>query len=164
MHFPFISYQSDQSFLRCGQNSVWPWKNTSEIFKEICQNNMMSGSHFLAQTSKFMLIYATAVTLGQGYRKIIQYISPNPYNLCAKYLRFSWNILDVRGKSCCCIGRGVGRRGRNELKTQSHPRPRWLKDTIKLVWCQSHKFWNPCTAKVMEILNWKEYIWNWIWI
>ena len=34
MHFLFVSHQSDQSFLRYGQNSVWPWKNTSEIFKE----------------------------------------------------------------------------------------------------------------------------------
>ena len=30
----FVSHQSDQPFLRYGQNSVWPWKNTSEIFKE----------------------------------------------------------------------------------------------------------------------------------
>ena len=34
MHFLFDSHQSDQPFLRYGQNSVWPWKNTSEIFKE----------------------------------------------------------------------------------------------------------------------------------
>ena len=49
----------------------------------------MPGSHFIAQTSKFMLIDATAVTLGQGQGKVIQYISPNPYILCAKYLRSS---------------------------------------------------------------------------
>ena len=49
----------------------------------------MSGSPFIAQTSKFMLIYATAVTLGQGYGKVVQYISPDPYILCAKYLKFS---------------------------------------------------------------------------
>ena len=30
----FISHQWDQPFLRYGQNSVWLWKNTSEIFKE----------------------------------------------------------------------------------------------------------------------------------
>ena len=54
----------------------------------------MSGSHFIAQTSKFMLIDATAVTLGQGHGKVI----PDPYNLCAKYLRFSWKGLDPRGK------------------------------------------------------------------
>ena len=64
-----------------------------------------------------MLIDATAVTLGQGHGKVIQYISPDPYNLCAKYLRFSWNGLDVRGKSCCGGGRGGGRGGGNELKT-----------------------------------------------
>ena len=34
MHFLFVSHQSDQPFLRYGQNSVWPWKITSEIFKE----------------------------------------------------------------------------------------------------------------------------------
>ena len=32
-HFLFVSHESDQSFLRYGQNNVWPWKNTSEIFK-----------------------------------------------------------------------------------------------------------------------------------
>ena len=49
----------------------------------------MSGSHFIAQTSKFLLIDATTVTLGQGHGKVIQYISPDPYILCAKYLSFS---------------------------------------------------------------------------
>ena len=34
MHFLFVSHQSDQPFLRYGKNSVWPWKNTSENFKE----------------------------------------------------------------------------------------------------------------------------------
>ena len=60
-----------------------------------------SGSHFIAQTSKFLLIDATAVTLGQGHGKVIQYIFPDPYILCAKYLRFSSNGFDVRGKTCC---------------------------------------------------------------
>ena len=32
MLFLFVSHQSDQPFLRCGQNSVWPRKNTSNIF------------------------------------------------------------------------------------------------------------------------------------
>ena len=74
----------------------------------------MSGSHFIAQTSKFLLIDATAATLGQGHGKVIQYISPDPYILCAKYERFSSNGFDVRGKSFCGGGRG---RGGNELKT-----------------------------------------------
>ena len=39
MHYLFASHQSDQPFLRYGQNSVWLWKNTSEILKKICQNN-----------------------------------------------------------------------------------------------------------------------------
>ena len=65
----------------------------------------MSGSLFITQASKFLEIDATAVTLGQGHRKFIQYISPEPYILCAKYLRFSSNSFDVRGKSCCGGGR-----------------------------------------------------------
>ena len=28
---PFVSHQSDRPFLGYGQNSVWPWKNTSEF-------------------------------------------------------------------------------------------------------------------------------------
>ena len=77
----------------------------------------MSGSHFIVQTSKFLLIVATAVTLGTGHLKVIQYISPDSYILCAKYQRFSWNGFDVRGKSCCGGGRGGGGGGGNELKT-----------------------------------------------
>ena len=38
----------------------------------------MSGSHFIAQTSKFFTIDATAVALGQGHGKVIEYISPDP--------------------------------------------------------------------------------------
>ena len=34
MYFFSVSHQLDQPFLRFGQNNVWPWKNTSEIFKE----------------------------------------------------------------------------------------------------------------------------------
>ena len=77
----------------------------------------MSGSYFTAQTRKFGLINATAVTLGQGHGKVIQYISPDPYILYAKYERFSSNGFDVRGKSFCGGGHGRGRRGGNELKT-----------------------------------------------
>ena len=77
----------------------------------------MSGSQFITQTSKFLLINATAMTLGQGQGKVIQYISPDPYILCAKYQRFSFNSFDVRGKSFCGGGRGGRGRGGNELKT-----------------------------------------------
>ena len=76
----------------------------------------MSGSHFIVRTNKFLLINATAVTLGQGHEKVIQYISPDLYILCPKYLRFSSNVFDVRGKSCCSRGRRGGRGG-NKLKT-----------------------------------------------
>ena len=65
----------------------------------------MSGFHFIMQTSKCLLINATAVTLGQGHGKVIQYISPDLYIVCSKYLRFSSKGFDVRGKSCCGGGR-----------------------------------------------------------
>ena len=42
-------------------------------------NDPMRGSHFIAQTSKFLLIDATAVTLGQCHVKVTQDISPDPY-------------------------------------------------------------------------------------
>ena len=41
-------------------------------------NDPMSGSHFIVQTSKFLITHATAVTLGQGHGKVIEYISPDP--------------------------------------------------------------------------------------
>ena len=81
----------------------------------------MSGSHFIVQTSKFLLINATAVTLGQGHGKVIQHISLDTYILWVTYLRFSSNGFDVRGKSCCGGGGGGGGRG-GGLKTYSHPR------------------------------------------
>ena len=83
------------------------------------RSDLMSGSYFIAQTSTFLVINATAVTLGQGHRKVIQHISPYPYILCAKYLRFSSNILDMRGKSVCGGGRSGsgGGCGGNKLKT-----------------------------------------------
>ena len=83
----------------------------------------MSSSYFIAQKSKFLLINATAMTLGQGHGNVIQYISPDPYILCAKYKRFSSNDFDLRGKSFCGGGRGGrgrggrGGRGGNELNT-----------------------------------------------
>ena len=80
-------------------------------------SDLKSGFHFISQTSKFLLIDATAVTLGQGQGKVIQYISQDPYILCVKYLRISSNGDDVRGKSCCGGGRGGGGGGGNELKT-----------------------------------------------
>ena len=66
----------------------------------------MSGSDFIAQTSKFLPINATAATLGQGHGNVIQYISPDPCIICVKYLRFSWNGFDMWDKSCCGGGRG----------------------------------------------------------
>ena len=86
-------------------------------------SDLMSDSYFIAHTSKFLLIDATAVTMGQGHGKVIQYISPDPYILYAKYLRFSSNGFDTKGKSFCGGGRGGGGSGRggNELKNKKSP-------------------------------------------
>ena len=65
---------------------------------------------FSFHINKFLLIDATA--LGQGHGKVSQYISPDLYILCSKYLRFSSNGFDKTGKSHC-----GGSRGGNELKT-----------------------------------------------
>ena len=88
-----------------------------DIATKFC-SDWLSGSHFIVQTSKFLFINVTAVTLGQGHPKVTQYIFPDPYFLCPKYLRSSWNGFDVRSKSHCGGG-GRGRRhgGGNELKT-----------------------------------------------
>ena len=86
----------------------------------------MSGTYFIVQTSKFVLITVTAVNLCQGNWKVIQYISPNPYTICSKYVSFCTNSFDVRGKSLCggggCVGRGGrGGRGGNEQKHEVTP-------------------------------------------
>ena len=72
----------------------------------------MSGSYFIVQTSKLSLIDTTAMTLDQGHGQVTQYISPDLYILCPKYLRFSSNGFDVISKSRCGGGRGG-----NKLKT-----------------------------------------------
>ena len=69
-------------------------------------SDRMSGSQFIMQRSKFLLVDATAVTSSQTHRKVIQYILPDLYILCPKYLRFSSNGFDVRGKSHCGSRRG----------------------------------------------------------
>ena len=65
----------------------------------------MSGSHFIMQTSNFLLNHATVVALDQGHGKVIQYISTELYFIRLKYLDFSSNGFDIRG------------RGGNDLKT-----------------------------------------------
>ena len=138
MHFLLVSHQSDQPFLRYDQYSVWHWKDTSEISKENLAKKKsfqawpegysyqvlqwLSGSYFIWQTSKFLFINVIAVTFGQGHQKVIQYIFPDLYFLCAKYASFTSNGFDVRSKSLCSVGgvgrgRGRGRGGGNELKT-----------------------------------------------
>ena len=78
-------------------------------------SDWITGSHFIVQTNKFVLINATAVALGQGHQEVIQYIFSEPYILCPKHLKFSSNGLNVRGKSCYSSGHG-GCSG-NEPKT-----------------------------------------------
>ena len=69
----------------------------------------MAGSHFIVQTSKFLLINVTVVTLVQGHGKVIQYISLDSYFPCPKYLRF------LSGEGGC------EHIGGNELKTFKSP-------------------------------------------
>ena len=151
MLFLFVSHQSHQPFLRYGQNIVQPWKNTSDFFQRkfakitvynrtspksdqvitmtraiklprFVISGWVSGSHFIVQRSKFLLINATTVTLDQGHGKIIRYIYQDLYILCPNHLRFSSNgFSGVRCKSRCDGGRGG-----NQLKTWSHPRSEWL--------------------------------------
>ena len=96
-------------------NQVISMAMQKDIATKFC-SDWLSGSLFILQTSKFLFINITAVTLGQGHKKVIQYILPDLYFRCPKYLRFSWNGFDVRSKSHC-RGGGSGRGGRNELKT-----------------------------------------------
>ena len=60
-------------------------------------NDWVNGFYFIMRTRKYLFINATAVTLGQGHGKVMQYTSPDLYFLCRKYLRFSENAFDVRG-------------------------------------------------------------------
>ena len=130
-YFRLWPWNSKVKVMGVGQRArsySWPriiLQNTSQFFQQnlpkllsnnvamFCRSGPMSGSHL--QTRKFLLIDATAMTLGQGHGKVIRYISPDPCILYAKYLRFSWNSFDVRGKSFC--SGGGGGRGGNELKT-----------------------------------------------
>ena len=69
-------------------------RNISTKFSE----DWWGGSHFILQISKFLFINATAVTVGQVQRKVIQNIFPDLYFLCPKYVRFSSNGFDMRSK------------------------------------------------------------------
>ena len=86
------SFQQNFSKIYSGNN--YDYGNKAAMF---CSGPMI-GSYLIAQTSKFLLINATAMTLGQGHGKVIQYISQDPYILCVKYLRFSSNGFDKLGR------------------------------------------------------------------
>ena len=135
-------------------------------------SDRMNGSHFILQKSKFEQTDATALTLGQGHGKVIQYIFLDPYILCPKYLTYSWNGFDVRGKSRCGGGCSGGGHGRNE----------WLNDvsetvvsvtklkvndtvhSIKAVDCgagwSEARFWNLCYITWTNSLAPGRYLWN----
>ena len=51
-----------------------------------------------SENKHFFLINATAVTMGQGQRKVIQYISPDLYILCPKYVKFRINGFSWKAK------------------------------------------------------------------
>ena len=129
MHLLFISHQLDQPFLKYVQKHIRNFrrkfgeKTVSKIESghkydqrdmdtKFC-SDWLSGSYIILQTSEYMFINTTAVTLGQGHRKVMQYIFPDLYFLSPKHLSFSWNGFGVRNKSYC----GGGRGSRNELKT-----------------------------------------------
>ena len=104
----------------------------------------MSGSHFIVQTSNFLLIQATVVTLGQGQGKVAQYIFPDLCFLCPKYIRFRSNGFAMRSRSPCGAGGGRGRgRGENELKIQSNLRPGWLNYCVIIITLQIASFKTP---------------------
>ena len=70
------------------------------------------------------------MTLGLGHRKVSQYISLYLYFLCPKHLRSSASGYRVRSKGCCGGPSGPGNRRRYQLKTRSHPRPRWIDKSV----------------------------------
>ena len=58
----------------------------------------MSGSYFIAQTSKFLLIDATAVTLSQGHGKVTQYIPQTHIFFVANIKGLAQTVLTWEGK------------------------------------------------------------------
>ena len=62
-------------------------------------NDPMSGSHFIVQTSKFLLMDVTAVTLGQGHGKVVQYIFPQTHILFVPNIKgLAETVLTWEGK------------------------------------------------------------------
>ena len=110
------------------------------VFTEFCQNlirwsawpegyscqvcgDWLSGSYFILQTSKFLFINVTVVTLGQGHQKVIQYIFTDLYFLFPKYLRFSSNGFNVRRESLRRL------RWRTRTRTRRRTRTETIKST-----------------------------------
>ena len=80
MDFLFVSHQSDQPFLRYGQNSVWPWNKTSEIFIE----NLITISNRTAPKYDQVIIMTRAIKLSclVVIRWVVFTLSRRQANLC----------------------------------------------------------------------------------
>ena len=82
----------------------------------------MSGSYFITQTSKFLLIDAKAVTLGQGHSEVIQYISPDSYIICANIEGLAQPVWMWEAKVvAAAYGGGGGRTRRKRTENLKSP-------------------------------------------
>ena len=129
MHLLFVSHQSDQPFLRYLQLSVWPWKNTSKIFKEkFGKKGIMLPSVVVIGWVVLILSYRQAnlcLSISQPWPwvKVTKRSSSTFSQTYTFFVPNIWssNSFDVRSKSLCGggggRGRGRGRGGGNELKT-----------------------------------------------
>ena len=72
-------------------------------------SDWMCGSSYFMQTSKFVFITATVMTLDKGHGNVNPYNFPDLDFLCSKYRRWSSNGFDMRSKNCVSGGcRGSG--------------------------------------------------------
>ena len=83
-------------------------------------------SLYPAEKQIFLFINVTAVALGQGHRKVIQYNFPDVYFLCPKYLNFSSNGLTWEAKVIAAVAAHADAAMETNWK-HSHPRLGWLK-------------------------------------
>ena len=68
--------------------------------------------------------------MAMGHGMVMQYISPDLYFLCLKYLRFSTISFHIRSKSCC---------GGSNNREHSYSRPGWLYDIILCLSCSRYQ-------------------------
>ena len=94
--------------------------DVTEICKKKFSKSVVIGWVVLTLSCRqtiFLFINATAVTLGQGHRRVTQYIFPDVYFLYPKYQRFAQTVLTWEAKVIEGSGGGRGRGGGNELLT-----------------------------------------------